>query len=139
MTQIANIQRRLRGPFTNPVVRAIDRVFRLGIQERFDAQSDSRGNPWAPLSPDLQAYKQQRGLQPLVDTGRLLNSLTDENHPEHYVSTNRRNSLLIGTRVPYARFQGEGTATIPARPFFPSIGRQAAMIIGRYVLTGRVR
>ena len=38
-----------------------------------------------------------------VQTGRLLASLTDANHPEH-ISVITPTSILVGTRVPYAAF-----------------------------------
>jgi len=51
----------------------------------------------------------------LVDSGALRGSLTQAGHPEQIVELGR-DSLLYGTRVPYARFHQRGTRRMPARP-----------------------
>lgn len=48
------------------------------------------------------------GNKPLIDTGRLLNSINYRT---------RRDSVVIGTNVDYGIYHQTGTRRIPARPF----------------------
>ncbi len=96
-------------------------------QECFAESKDPYGNPWPPL-------KVRQG-QPLLDTGRLRNSISGR--------PNGAVSFVVGTNVKYARLQNFGgtitakkakylkfrvgsrwvskkSVTIPARPFFPT-------------------
>lgn len=57
---------------------------------------------WAPI-------KNGKGRQPLVKTGRMRESIT--------VLKRSGNSRVIGSVVPYAGYQNEGTKNIPARKF----------------------
>ena len=49
---------------------------------------------WPPLSPVTIQMRRQRNPKPLLDTGRLRNSLTP---------TSTRNVAIVGTNLPYAR------------------------------------
>lgn len=98
---------------------------------RFTDGKGPDGNKWAPLSAAtlLRRRKKGKGAQPLLDTGRLRNSITKRVEPR---------SVWIGTNVVYARPHQFGAAkgafgtgkyktrkgsfpipwgNIPARPF----------------------
>ena len=98
---------------------------------RFTDGKGPDGNKWAPLSAAtlLRRRKKGKGAQPLLDTGRLRNSITKRVEPR---------SVWIGTNVVYARTHQFGAAkgafgtgkyktrkgsfpipwgNIPARPF----------------------
>lgn len=50
-------------------------------------------------------------------TGRLEKSITSPKHPESINQIINKNTLIIGTRVPYGVFQQEGTKHLPERKF----------------------
>lgn len=81
----------------------------------FDAV-DPGGTAWAPLAPSTIAAKGHSNI--LVDTNRLLNSLTGPGPDAiRRVEGQRGNyQLVFGTNVEYAVFHDTGTATMPARP-----------------------
>ncbi len=81
----------------------------------YDAQ-DPGGNAWQPLAPSTIAAKGHDTI--LVDSGRLINSLTQQGPDAiRRVEGGRGNyELVFGTSVEYAIFHDTGTARMPARP-----------------------
>lgn len=91
------------------------------------ARWDADGPGWAPLSPATVAIKEAAGLprpaKILYGQGALLNSLTGFTQDTVYDATPER--LVVGTRLPYARYHqtgprqirvfGRGSATLPQR------------------------
>lgn len=98
----------------------LDEAFRVAgrtlvslAQRGFDTGSDPYGRRWTPLAAET--IRQKSSSKPLVDTGRLRNSI-DYN--------SERDSVELYTDVPYAVYhQGtlgsSGGRTLPRRPFLP--------------------
>jgi len=65
---------------------------------------------WVELGASAKAQRRRAGRppQPLIDTGRLMNSIgfRVEN-----------GKVIVGTNVEYGKYQDRGTKTIPPRPF----------------------
>lgn len=78
------------------------------IAEQFSTAGRAGGTPWAPLAPStLQRSRRPRsGI--LVSTGALLGSLRDLGAPGHVEELGIQ-TLLFGTRLPYAVFHQTGT------------------------------
>lgn len=117
----------------NAALHVIGRVLTTQVQMGFRTSTNPWGVPWHPLLI--------RKGKPLVDTGRLKNSITSNVEGDH---------VLIGTKVDYApiqqfggvikpknaqslRFYGGGglpifarEVRIPARPFLPILPSGAA-------------
>lgn len=91
---------------TKPVMNDIGAVLVSRIKHGFRTSTDPWGQGWKPL-------KRRKG-QPLIDTGRLLASMT-------YNASDSQ--LVVGTNVTYAPYQhfgfSNGRAVVPARPFLP--------------------
>jgi len=119
------------------------------IDNSFQQSRSPGGDDWRPLSPRTIARRRHGSgsgprAKPLIDTGRLRNSLQVVAQPR---------SIQFGTSVEYAGPQQFGTKTIPARPFLPVTGSgefmnagpaeawldEAAEMIADYIETGRVR
>jgi phage gpG-like protein len=88
--------------------------------EQFASAGASGGTPWAALAPST--VKRKRGAGGiLVDSGALLDSLSDPESPDHVEAIDNL-SLEIGTDLPYARFQqtgagrGFGEGSLPPAP-----------------------
>ncbi len=87
---------------------------------QFSSAGAGGGTPWAALAPSTVKRKRGRGGI-LVDSGALLDSLTDPGSPEHVEAIDQL-SLEFGTSLPYAGFQqtgagwGFGEGTLPPAP-----------------------
>lgn len=70
---------------------------------------------WAPLDAGYGAWKATRfpGAPPMVQTGRLLASVTG-NSPDSIFSMTPK-SMSLGTKVEYAKFHQYGTTKMPKR------------------------
>ncbi len=71
------------------------------------------------LSPDYKVWKTRKLGSPypiLKLTGRLEKSLTNPTAPEAVSEVVNKDTLLLGTRVPYAGHLHYGTKNMPARP-----------------------
>ena len=116
------------------------------IADSFGGSRAPDGEPWEPLAPATIARRRGSSSKPLLDTGRLANSITAE--PS-------RTALTFGTNVEYAGPHQLGTADIPQRRFLPvdrlggkwmldasgPAGKSWARVsryIARYIATGRV-
>lgn len=83
-----------------PPMRAIGHALAENARLRFRGSRGPNGEPWAPLSPVTIARRRQGSSQPLMDTGRLRNSITfAEEGP---------NAVVVGSNVRYARMQQQG-------------------------------
>lgn len=70
----------------------------------FDRQQDPFGTPWKDISAATKARKGHDRI--LIDTERLIGSLTEIGHPDHVGSVTDR-ELEFGTSVEYSPFQQE--------------------------------
>jgi phage virion morphogenesis protein len=92
-----------------PAMKDIGEYLVRSTDERFDAQHDPSGAPWAPLAPSTLARK--KGSKILIETSRLRDSI-------HYQAG--EDEVQVGTDVVYGaihQFGGKAAAEIPARPF----------------------
>lgn len=114
------------GENPRPVLAAIAPGLVASTQLRFREGQAPDGSPWAALSPTTIAKRRGGGggAKPLLDTGRLANSITSHVGADY---------LEVGTNVIYARFQQFGAAkgafgrtargapipwgNVPGRPF----------------------
>ena len=101
-TQLENLEEFYRGPALRSLKRMFNEIFRgEGAIGKFPR--------WAPLAPSTLRKKQPRqGI--LHVTGRLRGSYSRTPH----VNINR-NTMRIGSVVPYAKYHERGTARMPAR------------------------
>lgn len=107
------------GEKPRPYLDAIGNALANSARLRFAAGVEPSGKPWEPLSPVTIALRRKGkgagSAKPLLDTGRLRNSIT------YRVGANQ---VIVGTNVIYARMQHFGA-------------RMGAF--GRYSQIGRVR
>lgn len=87
------------GPGLRQVGAAVKSRVKLGFR---NSQAPD-GTPWAGIT--------HRTGKPLLDTGRLRNSITSQ--------LIGKTAVAVGTNVVYARAQQEGLNGITARPFIP--------------------
>lgn len=97
---LTRLQRNLRTPF-RPSSKRLQQYFNRAIQGNFRRQAGPEGQPWKPLTPEYAARK--RGPQILVETGRLLRSLTVPNDPDGIYDVGRR-EVVFGSNVPYSYY-----------------------------------
>lgn len=86
----------------SPTMRAIGHALAESTRLRFRDGRDPSGAPWAPLSPVTVARRRKGSSAPLLDTGRLRNSIT--------YALDGRNAVIVGTNVIYGRMQQYGAA-----------------------------
>ena len=74
------------------------------------------GNKWQKLSPKYRQWKARHypGKTILRRTDRLWHSLTVPTHPD-FIYRTALQSLLIGTKVPYAIYHQKGAGAVPVR------------------------
>lgn len=82
------------------------------VVDGFEKATAPDGSAWQALSPRTVARRRKRGkgARPLLDTGRLRNSLK---------ITHDANGVYVSTPVVYAAAHNFGHAQIPARQFLP--------------------
>lgn len=91
--------------------------------QRFRAEVDPDGTPWAPLAPSTLARKKGPGI--LRETRKLANSLRYQLEGD---------TLLFGTDVEYAEYQQFGTDPYTIRPtsakalFWPGAAHPVAVV-----------
>ena len=94
-----------------PVMRHIGEELLSDWRLLWKEEKDPYERKWADLSPSTKRQKRKRGgYQILVDTGTLLNSFTVEAE---------KDSVRIGTAVPYAKYHQLGTEKMPQRMLLP--------------------
>ena len=106
-------------------------VFHQSMRKQFSSQGAHGSGAWAPLSKPYAAWKERKhpGLPIMELSGRLKESLTDPfgNADSTYEAT--EDTLLIGTKTPYARYHQYGTGKMPARPLIALTDEDKAAII----------
>jgi phage virion morphogenesis protein len=130
--QVLEALNRLRGAVSDmsPAFRRIGAAIKDNVRLGFSASQDPWGGAWAGLSA-VTLFRRRKGKgqgspQPLLDTGRLRNSITFQADAT---------SAVVGTGTVYAAVQQFGVAkgafgrtkrgasipwgNIPARPFLP--------------------
>lgn len=112
------------------------------VEARQFAGQGTYSGGWAPLSAGYAARKAVRypGKGILEAEGRLMRSLTGSDGPDA-VREVTRDSLLVGTSVPYAGYHQRGTSRMPQRrPVELSAGtrRRWVQTIQRYFVSGVV-
>lgn len=80
------------------------------IAEQFATEGRAGGTPWAPLAPSTLRRSRRPRSGILVSTGALLGSLRDLGAPGH-VEEMSGQTLLFGSRLPYAIFHQTGTGS----------------------------
>lgn len=89
---------------------------------------------WAPLRPSTIAERIRKGYggdHPIMwRTGWLLRSLSARGQPNNIVQTTPT-SLTLGSSVPYAGYQHEGTRKMVARPLIGVTWKEQAQIVNR--------
>lgn len=140
---------------------AFDAMHRLFMARRhydFISQgATTASGAWAKLKPETIRAKIKRlgrARSILVATGRLLDSLMQANHSEHFYVANDTEILGMGTKVPYARALQEGarprsgrkvgrkprpTTGLPPRPFIDPTQDEFdayAEILGTWIVDG---
>lgn len=120
-----------------PTMAEIVTVLEEDHNERFAAEVDLNGAPWAPLSPyTIERKGHDTKLQEL---GLLINSVTDSTSPlaiREFEDQGEEKSITFGTRRPWARSHQEGTEKIPQRKFLGASDKakeRIREIIGRRV------
>jgi phage gpG-like protein len=104
----------------SPAMELIAEDLREMEAAQFSSAGASGGTPWAAPAPSTVKRKRGRGGI-LVDSGALLDSLTDLGSPEHVEAIDQL-SLEFGTSLPYAGFQqtgagwGFGEGSLPPAP-----------------------
>lgn len=115
-----------------PALREVARLWMDLEQEVFDSEGASGGKPWAPT-------KRGDG-RTLVDTGRLMRSLTEQGAEDQILEVGD-SWLVFGTGHEAAIHHQRGTTDLPARPpvqISPQGRRQTVKVIQRFVVTGDV-
>jgi phage gpG-like protein len=127
----------VRAQDLRPVGRQVADVVNRSTEQRF--QSKGAGT-WPPLAPATVEQKARAGkpAQPLVDTGKLHQSMTHQEAKQ----TGEGELTISGQEVPYAGFIDQGTRNMPARKLTdltPSDRRQIATAVSDYLVRGTRR
>ena len=88
-----------RAAHLRPALTDIGEALVESTKLRFRSSSTPAGGKWAPLSPVTVALRRKGSSAPLLDTGRLRNSIT---------RSVDATSVTVGTNVVYARMQQYG-------------------------------
>ena len=84
--------------------------------EQFASEGAHSGNPWKPLSPKYQQWKEKHIPGPMILelTNKLKLSLTYKGNSAH-VRQEDLLTLTLGSSLPYAKYHQTGTRRMPAR------------------------
>jgi len=126
-----------------PVWEQIARDLMEWEEEIFATRGTAIGRPWAPLSPKTIQQKMRKGfpLDPLVRTGRLKASLTDESSDEMVLITEPTYLVFGSARLvdrgdwflaPIHHFGAKG-GQIPARALMPDQNQIAQRFRDRWL------
>jgi phage gpG-like protein len=114
-----------------PALREVGRFWMDTERELFDSSGASAGRPW----PATHA-----GNKPLIDTSRLMESLTVEDHEDQIFDAGD-SWLVFGTAREGARFHYTGTKYLDKRrpiDIGPRERRQTVKILQRFCVTGEI-
>lgn len=106
---------------SSPALARIADDFREMIAEQFASEGRASGTPWAELAPSTARRPRRAGSTLLYSTGTLLRSLRDPRAVGHVEELDGQ-SLVVGSRLPYALYhqtgtgRGFGRAQLPAGP-----------------------
>lgn len=95
------------GRWAQNAVREGIAIVSRGIKERFDAEVDPDGSPWAALKPST--LRRKTGEKKLVQSGALRSSI-------RVVGINALASKVVAADMP-GKFHEHGTTKMVARPF----------------------
>lgn len=101
-----------------PVLLVMAEDLKTLIDDSFENSVSPSGRPWEPLKPATIAQRRANSDKPLVDTGRLRNSIS---------ATAESRSIVFGTNVVYGGTHQFGRGPIPARPYLPVTPSQQFM------------
>jgi phage gpG-like protein len=120
-----------------PVLELLGHEFEHAEADWFSSHGEGS---WPPLASATRRGKERRRrpTELLVDSGRMLQSLTEET--DDSISYVTPSTLVFGTRVPYARYHRDGTTKMPQRdPLIPAlqvepgaVNELARYIVGRF-------
>lgn len=127
-----------RAKFLTPALELVADDMMESTATEFESQGRRFGGSWADISEEWRERKVEKGHDPriLYMTHRLIDSLTDRDHPEMLLSVTNR-GIRYGSKVPYADAHQHGTGRLPARPFISFAGGDFdrwAGIIASYVV-----
>jgi phage gpG-like protein len=104
-----------------PLWGAIEDDFYAAEQEQFRTEGAGMALHWTALSASYAKWKETHfpGRLILERTGDLRHSLTDRRDP-NALCIEERETLTLGTNIPFAIFHQQGTSKMPARPVMPA-------------------
>lgn len=109
-----------RARFLTPALEEVGQDMMRTTKIQFESGGRRGGGSWSFPSADWEARKLKEGgdPRPLIQTGRLMKSVTREGSSEMILDI-KGNKLTFGSRVPYADVHqhGDPARNIPARPF----------------------
>lgn len=96
----------------SPVTEVLAQDLRTLIDDSFDESRTPDGLPWAPLADSTRRKRRRKNGKPLIDTGRLRNSIAVEALPR---------AIAFGTNTAYAPPQqfGSPKTHLRGRAFLP--------------------
>ncbi len=118
-------------------------------KKHFDSKGAAFGHPWAPWAPATRRKRIRKGTASkgiLVDSEKLLDSLTKNFDPEltQIAATEKSVHMTFVSRVPYAIFHqlGAPANNMPARQVIPdplpeSFRRQVRAVLRGYLIDDR--
>jgi phage gpG-like protein len=124
-----------------PALTGVAKDFKSIEAKQFNSQGGYLGTRWAPLADSTREYKAKHpewDKRILHRTRTLRKSLTVGTGGYRTIS---RDSIELGSNVPYAGFHQSGTANMPQRMIFkftPWINRRWTKIIQTWIVTGQV-
>ena len=112
----------IKRPFERGLSLKIRAIFNDEVDKQFKSKGAHFKTKWRPLSKDYKAWKDQEypGRPLMVLTGKLKQSLMRANS-RHAIFNVRRDRIILGTRVPYAKEHQLGTDK-PRRPLVLIVG-----------------
>ena len=116
---IAVVQERANAPFTKTkAAHLIALDFQAHMVQTFKSKGRT-GAKWPALTPKYAAYKNRvrPGRSLLVFDGDMIKSLVTS-HDSNGIRKQKARSLVLGSKVPYARYHQDGTKNMRARPLF---------------------
>jgi phage gpG-like protein len=125
-----------RAADVRPVRPLLDPIFRRDEEARFAVD----GPGWPPLKAATVALKQAQGWDARIlrRTGELEKALTSPGAGVEVGMTSRRDELVFGTDVPYARFHqyGQGVPRRPVIDLRPATVEEMSEVVQGYVVEG---
>lgn len=102
-----------KDPFKLEGKKSIRAAFFQEQKKVFDSEGQAQGARWEALKASSLRYRKPGKI--LHQSGRLRDSLTSANEGDTVIQV-FKDKLILGSRVPYARFHQTGTDRMKARP-----------------------